>query len=53
MFGLDILIFTKLMIYIFFELKKRLNSRNNGYIYGICNIIIIFLFLDALSLGLN
>jgi hypothetical protein len=43
MFGLGILIFTKLMIpSIIWEKEitfKRLNSRNNGYIYGICNII--------------
>ncbi len=46
MFGLDILIFTKLTIsnIVFKKSIKKINSRNNGYIYGICNIIYFFVF---------
>jgi len=54
MFGLDILIFTKLMICSIIWRKKtlkKLNSRNNGYIYGICNIIKHVLFLDYTRFG--
>jgi hypothetical protein len=32
---------------------KRLNSKNNGYIYGICNIIKSFFLKTALGFDLN
>jgi hypothetical protein len=41
-FGLYILIFKNLCSLILFEeinKFKTLNSKNNGYVYGICNII--------------
>ncbi len=49
MFGLDILIFKKLLIYnIIFKKEincKKLNSKNIEYIYGIYNIIeLVFVF---------
>jgi hypothetical protein len=57
-FGLDILIFTKLMVYNIIIKKeinfKSSNSRNNEYIYGIYNIIkTCFYFWNALGLGLS
>jgi len=31
--------------------EKKLNSRNNWYIYGICSIIDMFMFLDCIRFG--
>jgi hypothetical protein len=52
MFRLDILIFKKLILFIIIIFKnKRLKSRNNGYIYGMCSIIKPILFLDYIRFG--
>ncbi len=51
-FRLDILIFTKLMISNIIW-KKKINSRNDEYIYGICSIIEPFFCGLHLELGLE
>jgi DNA modification methylase len=52
MFRLDILDFKKLILSdIIWKKINRLNSRNNGYIYGICSIIKLVLFLDYIRFG--